>query len=238
MKTVQRSPRHDGAGDRRASVANSSRIEMPSRSACSSRKEPVPAAQALFIAKSTTTPRSMPDVLAVLPADLEHGVHVGVDRHRRAGLGRDLVAHRRPRRRTRRSGGARSRWRPPRGPRPAPPISCPTWASASRTASSGCPAVGQVAPRDDAVLLVDEHDVGADRADVHTQVHGRGPVRRPPRRSRRSSRGAGAGRAPGGCPRRHSRREARPRARRSRGTGAPVLRGARRAPRAPPRSPP
>jgi len=32
---------------------------MPSFSACSSRNEPVPAAQTLFIVKSTTTPLSM-----------------------------------------------------------------------------------------------------------------------------------------------------------------------------------
>ena len=33
-------------------------MEMPSFSACSSRKVPVPAAQTLFISKSTTTPWS------------------------------------------------------------------------------------------------------------------------------------------------------------------------------------
>ncbi len=39
-----------------ADCANSTFIEIFSFSACSSRKEPVPAAQALFISKSTTTP--------------------------------------------------------------------------------------------------------------------------------------------------------------------------------------
>ena len=34
-------------------------MEMPSLSACSSRNDPVPAAQALFISKSTMTPLSM-----------------------------------------------------------------------------------------------------------------------------------------------------------------------------------
>ena len=39
--------------------ANSPLMEMPSFSACSSRNDPVPAAQASFMAKSTTTPCSI-----------------------------------------------------------------------------------------------------------------------------------------------------------------------------------
>ncbi len=56
MNTVQRSPRRIGAAEERASSANSPMIWMPSFSACSSRNEPVPAAQASFMAKSTTMP--------------------------------------------------------------------------------------------------------------------------------------------------------------------------------------
>ena len=56
MNTVQRSPRRIGAGELSASCANSPMMLMPSFSACSSRNEPVPAAQASFMAKSTTTP--------------------------------------------------------------------------------------------------------------------------------------------------------------------------------------
>src|SRR4030065_504517 len=58
MKTVHRSPMRTGARDERAISANSPWIRTPRRSACSSRKEPVPAAHASFIAKSTTTPSS------------------------------------------------------------------------------------------------------------------------------------------------------------------------------------
>ena len=58
MNTVQRSPRRTGASEDSASSANSPMMLMPSFSACSSRKEPVPAAQASFMAKSTTTPSS------------------------------------------------------------------------------------------------------------------------------------------------------------------------------------
>src|SRR3970040_492820 len=58
MKTVQRSPRRMGAGEDRARRENSPTIETPSRSACSSRNDPVPAAHASFIVKSTTTPSS------------------------------------------------------------------------------------------------------------------------------------------------------------------------------------
>ena len=56
MNTVQRSPRRIGAVDCSASSANSPMMAMPSFSACSSRNEPVPAAQASFMAKSTTMP--------------------------------------------------------------------------------------------------------------------------------------------------------------------------------------
>ena len=59
MNTVQRSPSRVGAGAESASCANSPLMLMPSFSACSSRNEPVPAAQASFMAKSTTTPFSM-----------------------------------------------------------------------------------------------------------------------------------------------------------------------------------
>src|ERR1022692_4333738 len=59
MKTVQRSPRRVGQGAASARRANSPLMLMPSFSACSSRNEPVPAAQASFMAKSTTTPCSM-----------------------------------------------------------------------------------------------------------------------------------------------------------------------------------
>jgi len=47
-----------GASLVKANAANSLSILMPSRWACSSRNEPVPAAQAWFIVKSTTTPFS------------------------------------------------------------------------------------------------------------------------------------------------------------------------------------
>ena len=75
MKTVQRSPSRTGAFEESASRANSPLMLMPSFSACSSRNEPVPAAQASFIAKSTTTPFSMEMNLRILPADLEDRVH-------------------------------------------------------------------------------------------------------------------------------------------------------------------
>ena len=56
MNTVQRSPRRMGADEPSASSANSPTMLMPSFSACSSRNEPVPAAHASFMAKSTTMP--------------------------------------------------------------------------------------------------------------------------------------------------------------------------------------
>ncbi len=56
MNTVQRSPSRIGAGEPSAMRANSPMMLMPSFSACSSRNEPVPAAQASFMAKSTTIP--------------------------------------------------------------------------------------------------------------------------------------------------------------------------------------
>ncbi len=58
MKTVHLSPRRTGTADPRA-IGPKSSIATPSFSACSSRKEPVPAAQTLFISKSTTLPSLM-----------------------------------------------------------------------------------------------------------------------------------------------------------------------------------
>ena len=55
IKTVQRSPSSEGFSDVRASGPNSL-IGIPIRAACSSTKEPVPAAQILFIWKSATSP--------------------------------------------------------------------------------------------------------------------------------------------------------------------------------------
>ncbi|KJJ83163.1 hypothetical protein OMAG_002973 [Candidatus Omnitrophus magneticus] len=59
INTVHRSPRSQGPSALNASLANSSFTDTFSLSACSSRNEPVPAAQALFISKSTMTPFSM-----------------------------------------------------------------------------------------------------------------------------------------------------------------------------------
>jgi len=56
-----------GASLPRASAPNSSSIFRPRRSACSSRKEPVPAAQTLFMVKSTTAPFSSETYLASCP---------------------------------------------------------------------------------------------------------------------------------------------------------------------------
>ena len=56
MNTVQRSPNLHGDSAWNARSSNSCLMLMPSRSACSSRNDPVPAAQALFISKSTTAP--------------------------------------------------------------------------------------------------------------------------------------------------------------------------------------
>ncbi len=56
MKTVHLSPIGGGVVHPSARSLNSPLMLMPSLSACSSRKEPVPAAQTLFISKSTTTP--------------------------------------------------------------------------------------------------------------------------------------------------------------------------------------
>ena len=56
MKTVHRSPSRPGAREPRAICPNSPTMLIPSFSACSSRKDPVPAAQTLFISKSTITP--------------------------------------------------------------------------------------------------------------------------------------------------------------------------------------
>src|SRR5512147_2146834 len=56
MNTVQHSPNLQGDPAQKARLSNSCLILMPSRSACSSKNEPVPAAQALFISKSTTAP--------------------------------------------------------------------------------------------------------------------------------------------------------------------------------------
>ena len=50
------SPRDEGFSDLKARQLNSSFIDMSSFSACSSKKEPVPAAHALFISKSTIIP--------------------------------------------------------------------------------------------------------------------------------------------------------------------------------------
>ena len=54
-KTVQRPAIRAGLREARASAANSPSMRMPSRSACWSRNEPVPAAQRAFMAKSTST---------------------------------------------------------------------------------------------------------------------------------------------------------------------------------------
>ena len=67
MKTVHRSPIRTGAFEERAISANSPLIRIPSRSACSSRNDPVPAAHASFIAKSVTTPFSRPMNLESCP---------------------------------------------------------------------------------------------------------------------------------------------------------------------------
>src|SRR3989304_5585569 len=56
IKTVHLSPIGAGAQEEMARELNSPFMLMPSLSACSSRKLPVPAAQTLFISKSTTTP--------------------------------------------------------------------------------------------------------------------------------------------------------------------------------------
>ena len=142
MKTVQRSPRHDGAGARWASAANSSRIEIPSRSACSSRKDPVPAAHALFIAKSTTTPRSIRmNLLSCPPISITVSTSGSIATAARAWAVISLRTVSAPT-------NWPTRWRPePVAPAPRTstraPISCPIWASASRTASSGFPAVGR-----------------------------------------------------------------------------------------------
>ena len=56
MKTRQRSPNRIGSRDANANCANSPLIATPNFSACSSKNEPVPAAQASFMVKSTTTP--------------------------------------------------------------------------------------------------------------------------------------------------------------------------------------
>ncbi len=58
MNTVQRSPSLDGLVEESARRANSPLMLTPSFSACSSRNEPVPAAHASFIVKSTTMPFS------------------------------------------------------------------------------------------------------------------------------------------------------------------------------------
>ena len=55
IKTVQRSPRSQGCSPRSASGPKSP-MGMPMCAACSSTKEPVPAAQILFIWKSATSP--------------------------------------------------------------------------------------------------------------------------------------------------------------------------------------
>ena len=56
-KTVQRPATRAGRSACIAMSANSSSIEMPSRSACWSRNAPVPAAQSMFMAKSTSSIR-------------------------------------------------------------------------------------------------------------------------------------------------------------------------------------
>lgn len=55
IKTVQRSPRSQGCSPRSASGPKSP-MGIPMRAVCSSTKEPVPAAQILFIWKSATSP--------------------------------------------------------------------------------------------------------------------------------------------------------------------------------------
>ena len=59
MKTVHRSPNLIGCSELNASSANSPFMFIPSFSACSSRNDPVPAAQASFMVKSTTTSSCM-----------------------------------------------------------------------------------------------------------------------------------------------------------------------------------
>ena len=55
INTVHRSPKDAGCSEDKANGPNSA-SGMPIRAACSSTKEPVPAAQILFIWKSTTSP--------------------------------------------------------------------------------------------------------------------------------------------------------------------------------------
>ena len=92
MKTVQRSPRLAGCEPVSAVGPISSR-GTPSFLACSSIKEPVPAAQILFIWKSVDNAVFNGNELGVLAADFENGVHGRVKRHGGPGLGRDFVAH-------------------------------------------------------------------------------------------------------------------------------------------------
>ena len=91
MNTVHWQPRSAGAVDAAARRENSSTIATPKCSACSSRNEPVPAAQILFITKSSMCPSADVDVFRVLPADLEDRVDVRRDLDRGPQLAGDLV---------------------------------------------------------------------------------------------------------------------------------------------------
>ena len=67
MNTVHCSPQSTGCSAARARRAKSRLMLMPSFSACSSRKLPVPAAQALFMVKSLTRPFSSRTYLESCP---------------------------------------------------------------------------------------------------------------------------------------------------------------------------
>ena len=67
MKTVQRSASCTGAGEASATASNSPTMSTPSLAASSCRKLPVPAAQTLFMSKSTACRSSRRMYLASCP---------------------------------------------------------------------------------------------------------------------------------------------------------------------------
>ena len=91
MKTVQRSASCTGAGEASATASNSSTMSTPSLAASSCRKLPVPAAQTLFMSKSTACRCSRRMYLASCPPISKIVSHLGVGRDGAAGVRRDLV---------------------------------------------------------------------------------------------------------------------------------------------------
>ena len=160
---------------------------MPSFSACSSRNDPVPAAQASFIAKSTTTPFSIEMNLESWPADFEDRVHQFAAKRVRdvdgAGLvGGDLVVDRVGADELRDQFAARSGGADAADLQAVAPLLFEL--REARLHRFDRPSRGsEVDSMNHLVLFVDGHQVRRHRADVDAQKAGIGPRRPAPGRA-------------------------------------------------------